>query len=101
MLIVVYKGGFFMHFVIGLFIALVCLALSVLFANVFPKWFKFVLAVVGVGTSGYALAILIRKIAILTKIYAQPKLWPTTAICVVIMIIVTFVALKTIRKKQA
>ena len=45
-----------MHFVICAFIALICLITAILFTEVFPKWFKAFLTLIGAGTSGYALA---------------------------------------------
>ena len=65
-----------MHFVICAFIALICLITAILFTEVFPKWFKAFLTLIGAGTSGYALAILIRKIAISTKSTHRTKLLP-------------------------
>ena len=92
-----------MHFVICVFIAVVCLATAILFTEVFPKLFKAILAIIGAASSGYALAILIRKIATWTKAFAQPKLLMTAGICagvvLVLIIIVVFILNKKKNKK--
>lgn len=90
-----------MHFVICVFVALICLVTAVLFTEVFPKWVKAILALLGAGTSGYAIAIFIRKIAILTKAFAKPQLLPTAGICFAAMLVVICVALSIVKKKQA
>ncbi len=94
-----------MHFVICVFIAVCALSLEVLFTEMFPKWFKCVLALTGAASSGYAIAILIRKIATWTKWYAQPKLLPTFYIagpvCLVLIILVAFIIHKRNKKKLA
>lgn len=90
-----------MHFVICVFIALICLITAVLFTEVFPKWFKAFLALLGAGTSGYALAILIRKISMWTNAFEKPQLLPTAGICAVIMLVVIVVAIMTLNKKKA
>ena len=77
-----------MHFVIFAFIASICLVTAILFTEVFPKWFKVILALIGSASSGYAIAILIRKIAIISKAYAKPELWPTVGICSIVMLII-------------
>ncbi len=88
-----------MHFVTGAFIACVCLVSAILFTEVFPKWFKYILAVIGAFTSGYALAILIRKISELTSLYSEPKLWSTTGICSVAMLFVIIVVVAILHRK--
>lgn len=70
-----------MHFVICMFIACICLITAVLFTEVFPKWFKAILALLGSATAGYAIAILIRKIAMWTNAFTKPQLLPTAGIC--------------------
>lgn len=90
-----------MHFVISLFIALICLVTAVLFTEVFPKWFKAFLALLASATSGYAIAILIRKIAELSKAYAKPELWMTTGICAVVMLILILIITMILKKKKA
>ena len=52
-----------MHFLLGLFVALVTLATGVLFTEVFPKWIKHIMTLIGAISSGYAISILIRKIS--------------------------------------
>lgn len=90
-----------MHFVICVFIALICLITAILFTEVFPKWFKFILAVIGAGTSGYALAILIRKIAMWTSAFSKPKLLPTAGICSVIILVCIIIAVIILNRKKA
>ena len=50
-----------MHFVINMFIALVCLATVILFKEVLKKWIQVIIGLVGCGTFSYAIAILIKK----------------------------------------
>lgn len=90
-----------MHFVICVFIALICLITAILFTEVFPKWFKAVIALIGAGTSGYALAILIRKIAMWTKAFAKPKLLTTAGICAVMMLFAIIIVVMIFNKKKA
>lgn len=90
-----------MHFVIYVFIALICLITAVLFTEVFPKWSKALLALIGAGTTGCALSILIRKIAIWSNAFAQPKLWSTAGICSVIVLVVIIIAVTMSNKKKA
>lgn len=90
-----------MHFVICVFIALICLITAILFTEVFPKWFKAVLALIGAGTSGYALSILIRKIAMWTKAFTKPQLLPTAGICAAIVLVCIIVAVVILNKKKA
>ena len=90
-----------MHFVICAFIALICLITAILFTEVFPKWFKAVLALIGAATSGYALAILIRKIAIVSKAYAKPELWSTAGICAAVMLVIIIIATFVLKNKKA
>ena len=89
-----------MHFVISLFIALICLVTAILFKEVFPKWFKAILALLGSFTSGFAIVVLIRKIAILSGAFDQPKLWMNTAIASVAMLVVIIIATILLNKKQ-
>ena len=88
-----------MHFVICVFIALVCLATVVIFTEVFPKWSKIALALIGSGATGYAIAILIRKIAMITKAFAKPDLLPTIGIATIIVIIIVCLVSKKLSKK--
>lgn len=89
-----------MHFVICAFIALICLITAILFTEVFPKWFKAFLGLLGAATSGYALAILIRKIAEWTKAYTKPELWTTTGICIAVMIVLIIIVAFILKKKK-
>lgn len=89
-----------MHFVICAFIALICLVTAILFTEVFPKWFKAILTILGAATSGYALAILIRKIAMMSKAFAKPALWPTTGICAVVMLVLIIIVVVILKKKK-
>lgn len=89
-----------MHFVICVFIALLCLVTTVLFTHVFPKWLKLALTVLGSFTSGYAISILIRKIAILTKAFEKPDLWPVALIASVAVFVVVIIVKNTILKKK-
>ncbi|MDE6952306.1 MAG: hypothetical protein K2P09_00670 [Erysipelotrichales bacterium] len=89
-----------MHFVICVFIALICLVSAILFTEVFPKWFKAFLALIGAGTSGYAISIFIRKIAMWTKAFEKPDLLPVAGIAaVVVLVIIIVVSMKTKKKK--
>ncbi|WP_028043437.1 hypothetical protein [Candidatus Stoquefichus massiliensis] len=89
-----------MHFVICAFIALICLITAILFTEVFPKWFKAFLALLGAATSGYALAILIRKIAEWTKAYAKPELWTATGICIAVMLVLIIIVAVILKNKK-
>ncbi len=89
-----------MHFVICAFIALLCLVTTVLFTHVFPKWFKLVLTVLGSVTSGFAIAILISKIAVVTKAFSAPELLPAGLIAAVAVFIVVMIVKATILKKK-
>lgn len=88
-----------MHFVICVFITLICLATAVLFTEVFPKWFKALLALLGSATSGYAIAIFIRKIAILTKAFAKPELLPVAGISAAIVLVGIIIITNRLNKK--
>lgn len=90
-----------MHFVICAFIALICLITAILFTEVFPKWFKAFLTLLGAATSGYALAILIRKIAMWSKAFSKPELWMTTGICAAIVLVLTIIVVMILKKKKA
>lgn len=90
-----------MHFVICMFIACICLITAVLFTEVFPKWFKAILALLGSATAGYAMAILIRKIAMWTNAFTKPQLLPTAGICAGIMLIIVIIVVFILRKRKA
>ncbi|MEG0452020.1 MAG: hypothetical protein RR558_03065 [Coprobacillus sp.] len=90
-----------MHFVICGFIALICLVAAILFTEVFPKFFKAILALLGSFTSGYALAILIRKIAMTSKAFTVFPLWPTIGVCSAIMLLLVIIVVFIRRKKKA
>ena len=90
-----------MHFVICMFIACICLITAVLFTEVFPKWFKAILALLGSATAGYAIAILIRKIAMWTKAFTKPQLLPTSCICAGIMLIIVIIDVFILRKSKS
>lgn len=90
-----------MHFVICVFIALICLVTAVLFTEVFPKWFKALIALLGSATSGYAISILVRKIAIWTKAFAKPDLLPVAGIAAVVVLVIVIVVTTTLKKKKA
>lgn len=90
-----------MHFVICVFVALTCLVAAILFTEVFPKPFKVILALLGGFTSGYALAILIRKIAMTSKAFAVFPLWPTIGICSAVMLVLIIVVVLVNKKKKA
>lgn len=89
-----------MHFVICVFIALICLVTAVLFTEVFPKWFKAVLALIGAGTSGYATSIFIRKIAMWTKAFDKPDLLPLAGIASVVILVIIIVVTTMLKKKK-
>lgn len=89
-----------MHFVICVFIALICLITAILFTEMFPKWFKAILALIGAGTSGYALAILIRKIAMWTSAFTKPQLLPTAGICAAAMLVLIIIVVALLNKKK-
>ncbi len=89
-----------MHFVIFAFIATICLVTAILFTEVFPRWFKVILALIGGASTGYAIAILIRKIAMTTKAFSKPALWTTTGICTVVVLIVILVVTILLNKKK-
>lgn len=90
-----------MHFVICVFIALICLVAAILFTEVFPKPFKIILTLLGSFTSGYALAILIRKIAMTSKAFTVFPLWPTIGVCSVAILILIIIVVFVIKKKKA
>ena len=90
-----------MHFVICVFIALICLVTAVLFTEVFPKWFKAILALIGSGTTGYAISILIRKIAMWTKAYDKPELLPVAGIAAAIVLVLVILVSIRLKKKKA
>lgn len=89
-----------MHFVICVFIALICLVTAILFTEVFPKWLKAFLALLGSATSGYAISILIRKIAMWTKAYAKPDLLPVAGIAAVIVLVIIIIVTMMLNKKK-
>jgi hypothetical protein len=92
-----------MHFVISVFVSICILALVILFTEVFPIWFKVVLALGGSATTGYAIALLIKKIAKETKWYTSPKVLPMFGIasaCVLVVVIICTILLKKRRDKK-
>ncbi len=89
-----------MHFVICVFIALICLVTTVLFTEVFPKWFKAFLALIGAGTSGYAISIFIRKMAMWTKAFEKPDLLPVAGIAAVVVLVIIIVVSMISKKKK-
>ena len=89
-----------MHFVICAFIALLCLVTTVLFTHVFPKWLKLALTALGSFTSGYAISILIRKIAMMTNAFDKPDLWPVAFIAAVAVFVVVIIVKNTLLKKK-
>lgn len=90
-----------MHFVICVFIAFVCLITAILFTEVFPKWFKAVIALIGSFTSGYAISILIRKIAMWTKAFDKPDLWPVALISAVVVLVIVILVTMFLKKKKS
>lgn len=93
-----------MHFVISVFVSICILSLVILFTEVFPVWFKVVLALGGSATTGLSIAYLIRKIAEQTKWYAKPELKSTfiiASICVLIIVIICSIVLKRRRDQKA
>lgn len=93
-----------MHFVISVFVSICILALVILFTEVFPIWFKVVLALGGSATTGLSIAYAIRKIAEETKWYSKPDLLPTfgiASVCVLIVVIICTILLKKRRDKKA
>lgn len=89
-----------MHFVICVFIALICLVTAIFFTEVFPKWFKAVLAIIGAGTTGYAISIFIRKIAMWTNAFAKPELLPVAGIASIVVLIIIIVVSMLLKKKK-
>ncbi len=89
-----------MHFVICMFIAFICLITDVLFTEVFPKWFKAILALLGSATAGYAIAILIRKIAMWTEAFTKPALLSTAGICAAITLIIVIIVVFILKKRK-
>lgn len=90
-----------MHFCICVFIALICLVTAVLFTEVFPKWFKANLAILGSFTAGWATSILIRKIAELTGAYSKPELMPVGLIAAAIILVLVVIVTMVLNKKKA
>mgnify|MGYP000040460308 CR=1 FL=1 len=90
-----------MHFVICAFIAFICLVTAILFTEVFPKWLKAFLALLGAATSGYAISIFIRKVAIWTKAFAKPDLLPVAGIAAVVMLVIIIIVTVVLNKKKA
>ena len=89
-----------MHFVICVFISLMCLVTAILFTEVFQKWFKALIALIGSGTAGYAISILVRKVSIWTNAFTKPKLLPTAGIASVIVLIAVVIGLIIINKRK-
>ncbi len=90
-----------MHFCICVFIALICLVTAVLFTEVFPKWFKAILAILGSFTSGWAISILIRKIAEWSGAYSKPELMPVGLIAAGIILILVIIVTMILKKTKA
>lgn len=90
-----------MHFILGAFVACITLVTGILFAEVFPKWVKILMIPVGAISSGYAIAILIRKIALLTEAFSKPALKSTTLTATVVMLVVIVAAKIILNKKKA
>lgn len=90
-----------MHFLLGLFVALVTLATGVLFTEVFPKWIKHIMTLIGAISSGYAISILIRKISEMSGLFEQPALYSTALIAGAIMLVVIIVTKIVLNKKKA
>ena len=92
-----------MHFVICMFTSLVIFAVSVLFTEIFPKWFKGLLILMGSYTTGYGVMILIRKISELTSAYKEPWLFPgvwiASGVSLVVIILVKIYLNKTLDKR--
>lgn len=92
-----------MHFVISVFVSLCILALIILFTEVFPVWIKALFALGGSATTGYAIALLIKKIAQETKWYKAPDLMLSFGIasgCVLVIVIICSIILKKRRDKK-
>lgn len=91
-----------MHFVISVFIAVCLIAIVVLFAELFPKWVQYAFIAVSCVISGYALAILVRKIAEEFAWYAKPDLMPAfytgTGVAFVVAIIIMVIINKKAKK---
>ena len=90
-----------MHFILGAFVACITLVTGILFAEVFPKWVKILMIPVGAISSGYAIAILIRKIALLTEAFSKPALKSTTLTATIVMLVVIVAAKIILNKKKA
>ena len=90
-----------MHFILGAFVASITLITGILFAEVFPKWVKILMIPVGAISTGYAIAILIRKIAILTEAFSKPALQSTTLIATAVMFVVIVLVKVVLNKKKA
>ena len=90
-----------MHFVIGVFVALICLVTVVLFTEVFPKWLKAFLTLLGSASCGYAISIFIRKVSIWTNAFAKPAFIPLAGICAVIVLVLCIIVTMMLKKKKA
>jgi len=89
-----------MHFVISVFTAVCILAVGVLFAEIFPKWFEYILAVLGSAVGGYAIAIAVRKVAMKTKWFAMPQMKPAFLIAAAITLVVVFICMTVVSKRK-
>lgn len=90
-----------MHFCICVFIALICLVTAILFTEVFPKWFKVILALLGSLTAGWATSIFIRKIAEWTSAFKKPELMPVGLISAVVILVLVIIVTTILKKKKA
>lgn len=90
-----------MHFILGMFIACVTLVIGILFTEMFPKWVKILMIPIGALSSGYAISILIRKIAEETKAYSEPALYNTALIASAIMLVVIILVKVILKKRKA
>lgn len=89
-----------MYFVINSFIFFICIVSLVLFTEIFPKLVKAVIAVIAALTSSYALTLLIRKIAELTKWYGEPNRFPTYYYILAGALVLTVIIALVLSKKK-
>lgn len=90
-----------MHFILGVFIACITLVTAILFEEIFPKWVKILMVPIGALSSGYAISILIRKIAEETNAFSEPKLYSTALIASAIMLVIIIIVRIIINRKKA
>lgn len=92
-----------MYFVINAFIATICIITLILFTEVFPKLIKALISLIAIGTSSYAITILIRKIAEVSSWYKKPAIFPTfyyvLAGCAIVALIATIIVNKKSKAK--